>query len=889
MEKARFPLGRSLGRALLHSFIVGGALWVPSVQAGSPRLSSVYPSIAQRGTEQEVVLSGGLLSDARTLLFDEPGFEASVVKAEATKVTAKIKVPADARLGEHRLRVITESGVSDLRFFYVSPFPVVEESNPKDSIGASIKAAQRTAARAAAKAAHAAAVAKAAEAGQPPPPPPAPEALPPEGPQLVPVNTTVYGRVPGEDLDQWAVELAAGQRLSIEVGGFQFQSTIPFDPEVIVQKPDGKTLKVVGGTVFGRGNPVFSTQVPEAGLYTISIRDVTQSASGGACQYFMHVGDFPRPVGVLPAGAPAGQRDGFTALGAALGEGKASGSIVSWGGGFGGLLLEGLGGIVPTAVPVRVSDLPNVSEGPQVERPADTQNAVALPAAFNGVISNRGEVDYFRFSAKKSQAFQVGVYARSLRSQLDSVLEIYNAAGAKLTSNDDAGGPDSSVRWVAPADGEYVVAVKDQQGRGGETFHYRVEFEPVSPRVKTYLPEIVANSSQERRAVVVPQGNRFATMVRVKREDFAGALKLQAQNLPAGVSVSGGFVSKGGDTALMVFEAEADAPRDQRLFNLLGETVAETEPVTPAAAPGQETAAAKPVETSKVDVQVEHFISTGEIGNGVALYRIRESLLPIAVTAPVPVGITVAQPTQPAMRGAVYPLKIKVDRREDFKGAVDVSLVYAAPGVSTVGPVKVPEDATEVELPLSIAPTAPLGKISLCTQAGFDPGSGRIWTGSNLFDLEISEAPLTGTLVRSSISQGGSAEMKMKLTGKTDFPGKIRIELLGLPSGVTAEPREVDAEATEVIFPLKAADNAAVGLQKQVIAQFTVSRGGVNLVATCASGGILRVDRGTQSKTSSTEASPPISVAKNTPAPAPAVSPTAPGSAEKSKTQPIGK
>lgn len=883
MDKARFPLGLSLGRAFLYGVLFGGALGALPVQAGSPRLSLVYPSVAQRGSEQEVILSGLQLSDARTILFDAPGFESSVVKAEAAKVVAKIKVPADARLGEHRLRVITDSGVSDLRFFYVSPFPVVEEANPKDPMGASIKAAQRAAAKAAARAAHAEAVAKAAAQGEPPPPPPVPEALPSEGPQLVPVNTTVFGRVPGEDLDQWAVDLAAGQRLSVEVGGFQLQSGTPFDPEVVVLKPDGSPLKVVGGTVFGRGNPVFCAKVPDAGRYTVLIRDVTQSAAGGVCHYFMHIGDFPRPFGVLPAGSPEGKQEGFTALGAELDGVKLSGTVTNLGGGFGGLFL---GDNIPSPVPIRISDLPNVLEGSPVERPADAQNPVALPAAFNGLISKRGEVDYFRFSAKKSQAYHVNVHARALRSQLDSILEIYNAAGAKLASNDDAGSADSYLRWVAPADGEFILAVRDQQGRGGETFHYRVEFEPVSARVKAYLPEMVNNSSQERRAVVVPQGNRFATMVRIKREDFAGALKLHARNLPDGVTVSGGLVSKGGDTALMVFEAKEDAPRDQRLFDLEGSVIAETESL--AAVPAaQQGAADVAAESSKLDVSVEHHINTGEIGNGTALYRIRESLLPVAVTAPVPVGIAVPQPIQAAMRGAVYPLKIKVERRGDFKGAVEISLLYASAGISTVGPVKVPEDASEVELPLSIAPTAPLGKVILCTQAALDSGTGRVWIGSNVFDLEVSEAPITGVLVRSSISQGGAAEMKMKLTGKTEFAGKIRVELLGLPSGVTAEPQDVAADANEVVFPLKASENAALGLQKQVIAQFTLSSGGVNLIATCATGGLLRVDRGVAPKNSSSAGASSISVAKNG-VPQPEGGQKENG-AEKSKTQPIAK
>ena len=111
--------------------------------AGTPRIGSCYPAVAQRGTEQEVIFSGSNLSDARTVLFDSPGFEVTKVKTETNRFTVKIRVPADADLGEHTCRVITDSGVADVRVFLVSPFPVVEELYPK-VVNSPARIAQRT-------------------------------------------------------------------------------------------------------------------------------------------------------------------------------------------------------------------------------------------------------------------------------------------------------------------------------------------------------------------------------------------------------------------------------------------------------------------------------------------------------------------------------------------------------------------------------------------------------------------------------------------------------------------------------------------------------------------------------------------------------------------------
>ena len=48
--------------------------------AGSPRVNHVYPSGGQVGGEIEVLCTGSNLEDAKTMLFDEPGFEVEMVK-----------------------------------------------------------------------------------------------------------------------------------------------------------------------------------------------------------------------------------------------------------------------------------------------------------------------------------------------------------------------------------------------------------------------------------------------------------------------------------------------------------------------------------------------------------------------------------------------------------------------------------------------------------------------------------------------------------------------------------------------------------------------------------------------------------------------------------------
>jgi hypothetical protein len=200
--------------------------------------------------------------------------------------------------------------------------------------------------------------------------------------------------------------------------------------------------------------------------------------------------------------------------------------------------------------------------------------------------------------------------------------------------------------------------------------------------------------------------------------------------------------------------------------------------------------------------------------------------------------------------------------------------------------VKVAPDANEATINLSVSPDAPLKKWKLCVVASADFGKGTTWFSSGLFDIELSESPLGGSLVRSSVSQGANAQMKLKLDQKAPFDGKAKIELMGLPNGVSAEAQEATAETTELVFNLTAKPEATIGIQKSVTAQFTIQRNGVSLTANCASGGIVRVDKGdpavlalakaAQAAAAATPPAAPAPTAPAAPAPAAAPKPAAP-------------
>ena len=221
---------------------------------------------------------------------------------------------------------------------------------------------------------------------------------------------------------------------------------------------------------------------PEDGKYVVQIRESAYGGNGD-CKYRLHIGPFPRPLAVFPAGGQPGQPLKVKWIGDVAGDREAQVVLPTDAGPNHGLFAEDEAGIAPSANLVRVNNLENVLES----EPNDTRDkatAASAPGALNGIIERPGDVDYFKFTAKKGQVFDVRVHARMpLRSPLDSVMSILRSNGAGVVGNDDSGGPDSYVRFTAPEDDEYHILLRDHLNDGGPSFVYRIEITPITPNL----------------------------------------------------------------------------------------------------------------------------------------------------------------------------------------------------------------------------------------------------------------------------------------------------------------------------------------------------------------------------------------------------------------------
>src|SRR5262249_23505310 len=146
---------------------------------------------------------------------------------------------------------------------------------------------------------------------------------------------------------------------------------------------------------------------PHDGSYVVQLRESTFGGNDN-CHYRLHIGSFPRPTSVYPLGAMAGDEVSFIFYSAATGgftnKNKPPGSIKEKFGVFSEL--NGLP--APSPNWIHISAFSNLLEvAPNQDRKHATATELEPPLALNGIISRKGEDDWFSFRAVKGIALEV--------------------------------------------------------------------------------------------------------------------------------------------------------------------------------------------------------------------------------------------------------------------------------------------------------------------------------------------------------------------------------------------------------------------------------------------------------------------------------------------------
>ena len=243
----------------------------------------------------------------------------------------------------------------------------------------------------------------------------------------VAIPATLAGKIdrPG-DVDAWTVEAKAGQALV-----FETLARGKSDLVLTILDDRGQTIARASASPT-MADPVLIATAPRDGPVTLVVSDA-EFGGGGGHAYRIRAGATPRVKAVFPLGIARGTESVVRVEGANLA--APTTKLKSD---------EPPGSIVPVRPPGRdgrpasSSRSVVVAEGEQAAEASDIPDepthalAIAWSGGASGRIDRAGDVDLFRFEAKKGRRVIVEVFGRRLGSPIDPVVEVLDASGAPV-------------------------------------------------------------------------------------------------------------------------------------------------------------------------------------------------------------------------------------------------------------------------------------------------------------------------------------------------------------------------------------------------------------------------------------------------------------------------
>lgn len=769
------------------------------VWAGTPTLTNLLPPAAQRGQTVDVTFYGERLHDVSSVLFHTQGIQADGLanhdKDKNKRVTATLIIAPDAPLGEHQVRLVTKTGVTEMITFYVVDRPVVKElSDEPTKNGNRFKQSTSF-----------------------------------DAPQPIDLGAMLLGRTESEDVDYFAVDLKKGQPFSAEVIGMRLGRGFT-DSHLAVFDASGKQVAECDDTLRHRQDPVVSFITPADGRYVLAVRDSGYEGSNNNW-YLLNVGEAIAPKLVYPLGGQPGQKVKLKMLGDPGGSFVQEVALPSQADNDYELVADYKGLRSLSGLPFRVNDLRNVIEDAEVKNnsmpDAMKRAASTLPIAFNGIIERPGDLDYYRIQLKKGQQVRFRCYARSMGSPLDSIVNIFNAADNKhLQGNDDQGGSDSVVVFNVPADGDYLVRVRDHRDRGGADYVYRLEATFAEPNLSTAITRYDRNRPQSRQAIALPQGNRIAALVSVNRTRVGGDLSAEIEGLPAGVSYQGHGPGEQGNLMPVVFEAKPDTA--------VGVVLADIQAV------------AQPKGDSAEQVrggfrQVTPLVIANP--NRTEYHFTTLDTIPVAVTEAIPFKIDVVQPKAPLVHGGKQKLQVKLTRAEGYDEQVRLYMLYRPPGIGAPGRIDINKTDVDGVYEIDANTSVPTRGWPMVIVGNGNQGGGAVWASSQLFTVRVEEPFVKGSINSAKTLRNKTVDLVVDLEHLRDWQGEGELNLLGLPAHATAQPIKIKPGQEKATFKVVVPENTPPGNHKSLMCELTIQVHGEAVIHRFGQGGRLRVDR----------------------------------------------
>ncbi len=764
-SRSRAPLVRGLV-GLLVVLTVG-----TSIPAAPPTVTSVAPRAVRPGESVNVTLRGAGLN-AAPRLWTSSGCSvelAADVKDNGTKaneVTFRVTAPANEPVAIHGLRVSTAGGVSAPVLFAVDDLPSIAQ-----------------------------------QAGN----------ITRDKAQVLSLPAGVDGQLAALSLNYYKFQVTAGQRLSVEVLSRRLGS--PLDPMIRLLDANGRELEYSDDVSGLRSDSRLHHVFQQAGEYYVEVRDISYKG-GGNHFYRLRVGDFPCVSTTYPMGAKRGTTAELTFAGEQIEQvAKVSVPVPTdparqW-------LHVGArraGGNSSGFATLALSDRDELVE-------AEPNDDIAKATAFtlgqnlNGRCDRAADfdqpsdVDYFVFNAKKGEAWVFRATTRRQGSPTSLSLRVLDKAGKQLAIREDFGAEIADLAHTFPADGEYILAVRDLHGHGGSAFAYRVETFKSSPGFTLSVAQNTLN---------VNATGTVAATVNVARKGYNGAIELSARNLPAGATSNRAVIGPGQNLGVLTISGLKDAAAG-------------------AAAPALIVGVAR---IGEADVNVVASTATtlkasyGELPW--APLSIEQDVA-VAIMPAAAYGLTVDKTELVFGKGLKASVKVSAVRAKDFAEQVALALNPAKGGLpkgvtATVKPI--PKGQNEVEIVYSADANAPLGEFTSVLTGTGKQGKATITQSVPGVVLKLEEPfSLTVDAQGGKLKKGAGAKLKVSVVRNPAFADAIEISLQKLPKGVTAAKAVIPKDKNEIEVELKAAGDAAVGAAQGIVVTGNATVGKTKLTA----------------------------------------------------------
>jgi hypothetical protein len=722
-------------------------------QASKPSMEKVTPPIGTRGSDFTVAVIGSGLSEVKNAVFYDPGLSCQSIEAiQDDEIRLKISADSTCKLGSYPFRLIGPNGVSEMRSITLTPFPILSEGEASKQL--------------------------------------------PDG------NRTILGTLEGDAIDTFEIELRQGETFSAEVHAMRLGAGF-LDTKLELVDTDGTSIVTSDDSPLTQQDPSFSIYVPKSGRYRLSITSVDGRADADS-PYALHIGSFPRPYGIFPIGIAVGSEQPIAAIhdDPKLNT-QFSISTVNANTGTRTFEITENGISCPSPIPLRVFDGAIVHMNDKT-RPSESSEIIA-PCSIQGAIREKGQTDEITFVARKSGPHRSEVFASRVGSKLDSVIELRDSDGSLIATGDDFEGLDAKIDFHAEEGEQYRLSISDKRGNGSFNNPYCLEVAPIQPAVTAFLPRR-DKRSQARQVIEVPSGNRVLAYFGIRKEGTNAPVSIGLTNLPSSLRVVAGTEQPDTFVIPVVIESSASGEEFVSFAGVMN------------------TLSGEPIAFQQV-VDLIH-------GPADTLFNAATTDRVVVATTPSnPFRVDIDPQTVPLATDGTLGLKVRVSRTEEFDLPIDLKLSYLPEWIEAVEKVTVPADQSETvislrsfelaqprEWPIVVEASAGI-PVKATEEDGNERRSRRRTrtpldygtVASSLQTLRIIETPCTGNISPISAEQSQTVSVQCHVKLGDGVPDRLIATLEGLPNRVTAEPVEVDKDASSVTFDLIMASDAPLG------------------------------------------------------------------------------